>query len=219
MYPQALCFISWAGWEISLWLFSPRIGIKGSVWRWDSAASWFNTLQIFGTECTLKWKVAFFFCWPCWMAHTCFWEIRETSDSLLAGAERDTRRAGDGICSTFSLFMVSWLSQGWTVAGFFFYLCRHVFSIRQDCVTPDIGQVTWVTPCTAHKQKGKDLQLHPDTLATDIFVKPGVAGSAHMSETIYTCMFWLLPVVYHNFPKAAVGQMVQYGLMAVSLLI
>ena len=58
----------------------------------------------------------------------------------------------------------------------------------------------------AHKQRGKDPQLHSDTLDAEIFLKLGVAGSAHMSETIYTCMFWLRPVAYHYFLKAAVAR-------------
>lgn len=58
----------------------------------------------------------------------------------------------------------------------------------------------------AQKQREKDPQLYPDTLDAEIFLKLGVARSMHMSDTIYTCMFWLLSVAYHHFPGASVAR-------------
>lgn len=56
------------------------------------------------------------------------------------------------VCSLFSLHCVVTESRlGWL--GLSLYLCRHVFSIRQGCVTPDVSQLTWVRLWTVHKQE------------------------------------------------------------------
>lgn len=136
-------------------VFSPRIGIKASVWSRHSETSWLNTYRFLelnapGSEMKavfLSFFLSFFvflsvslsLIFTCLFVLTlldgCFWEIRETSGSLLAKAKRHTRKARD-----VSAVTVSWLSQGCPVAGFSFLLCGHVFPIRQGCVTPGVGQ-------------------------------------------------------------------------------
>lgn len=94
-------------------------------------------------------------------------------------------------------FTMSWLSQNCNMAGFvlrsfFFNLYRHLFFISLCCVTPDAGQFIWIRLWAAYKQsREKNPQLLPDTSDTKI-IKVGTVSSTHMSETVYTRMFWLL---------------------------
>lgn len=123
---------------------------------------------------------------------------------------RSRERKG-GEPSGFFFFTMSWLSQNCNMSGFvpfFFFslnLCRHLFFITLCCVTPDAGQLLWIRLWAAHNQsEKKDPHFHPDTSDTKI-IKVSTISSRSMSETIYTCMFWLLQLAETPACKLILG--------------
>lgn len=167
--------------------------LKTLVWSQGFETYWFNTFQTFGTKCTLKWKAGFFL-FVCLLTSLDFkyrfWEIRDTSSSLLTRAEKYTGKTRGA-----SVVFVPWLSQGCTVVGFPF-LCGHVFPIRQGCVTHEVGQHKSVHAWHINRVKGP--QLHSDTLPAGIFCKLGALGLFVWQKRCTPVCFGLASVLLHG---------------------